>query len=569
MQKQGHFCKHINAPVPDLKGAPMRMILRLFDPDTAQSETVGECAARTGDTLARAVWLSGLVPPSPLCSGLGRCGRCRVRVSGAQAALLPPLPEDIRLLGEDAAAEGWRLACRHTVPDAPQLTLDVPRTPRRRFREIRRVTDAARELALAVDLGTTSVWWRALDPDGATAASGHFLNPQAGAGADVMSRLAVAREPAGRARLSARIRESLRDLVRELAADGVGKTSRLCVAGNTAMTDIFLDRDVSGLCAAPYRRSHEGDGWETVPDLPPVYIPPLPAPFVGGDISAGVAALASHMPRPFVLADMGTNGELALLDGQDRLFLTSVPLGPALEGIGPECGHMAGPDSITEFSLSPLGLVGRTADGHTVSDGTGVPGRRATPSAAPSSVPPTGISATGYLSLLATLLQIGVLDEDGRFSSRTGVMPVARTLSASITAHPSGIRLPLPAGLWLSSADVEELLKVKAAFSLALATLLEGAGLKASDLARLCLGGALGEHVRPEHLERLGFLPHGLGARVRAVGNSSLDGAGLLAVDEQARSALRRLCDGASLISLTDAPGFHEAYVRHMRLAWC
>lgn len=542
----------------------MRMILRLLDPDIPRPEPLGECAARTGDTLARAVWLSGLVPPVPLCSGLGHCGRCRVRVPAAEGENLPPLPEDIQLLGEDAVAAGWRLACRHTVPDVPLLTLDIPRAPERRFRQIRRGADTARELALAVDLGTTSVWWRALTPDGATVASGHFLNPQAGAGADVMSRLAVAREPDGRARLTALVRDALRHLVRELADDGIGNTSRLCVAGNTAMTDIFLDRDVSGLCAAPYRRSHEGGAWETVPDLPPVYIPPLPAPFVGGDISAGVASLMSRIPRPFVLADMGTNGELALLDSRDRLFLTSVPLGPALEGIGPECGHMAGPDSITDFSLSPLGLLGRTADGRTVSGGTEAAGRPA-PSAAPL---PTGISATGYLSLLAVLLQIGVLEEDGRFSSRAGLMPVARALSAHITALPSGIRLPLPAGLWLSAADVEELLKVKAAFSLALATLLEGAGLEASSVACLCLGGALGEHVRPESLERLGFLPSGLGARVRAVGNSSLDGAALLAVDEQARTALRRLCGDACLISLTDAPGFHDAYVRHMRLSW-
>ncbi len=544
----------------------MRLLLRFSDTDGTQRETAGECVADSGDNLARAVWLSGLVPPVPLCSGLGRCGRCRVRVAATQAAALPPQPEETRLLGEDAVAAGWRLACRHSVPEVPELTLDVPRPPVRASRRLLRGADDARLLALAVDLGTTSVWWRALTQDGDVVADGHFLNPQAGAGADVMSRLAAAREPAARARLASRVRESLRELVRQLAGEGAGRVSGLCVAGNTAMTDIFLDRDISGLCAAPYRRSHKGDSREHVPGLPPVYIPPLPAPFVGGDISAGVAALMSaDIPRPFVLADMGTNGELALLDNEDRLFLTSVPLGPALEGIGPECGYMAGPDSITDFSLSPLGLVGETADGRRIADGTGQPGRVAPPAAGPL---PAGISATGYLSLLAVLLQLGILDEDGRFRSPEGGMPVARALASRMETSPSGVRLPLPAGLWLSAADVEELLKVKAAFSLGLETLLRGAGLAASDLACLCLGGALGEHVRPDSLARLGFLPAILRGRVRAVGNSSLDGAALLAVDEQARVALRRLCEGARLLSLTDAPDFHEAYVRHMRFVW-
>ena len=543
----------------------MRIRLRLSDADATQPGNAGECVVDSGDNLSRAIWLSGLVPPVPLCSGLGRCGRCRVRVDDAQAAALPPQPEEAALLGDDAVAAGWRLACRHSVPDIPALTLEVPRAVSRTSRRLLCGADDARSLALAVDLGTTSVWWRALTRDGAVVADGSFLNPQAGAGADVMSRLAAARNPLVRARLASRIREPLRELVRQLAEEGAGRVSGLCVAGNTAMTEIFLDRDISGLCAAPYRCSHRGDSREDVPGLPPVYIPPLPAPFVGGDISAGVAALAADTPRPFVLADMGTNGELALLDSEDRLFLTSVPLGPALEGIGPECGHMAGPDSITDFSLSPPGLVGETADGRRIAAGTGRPGRPALPVNGPL---PTGISATGYLSLLAVLLQLGILGEDGRFHFSEGGMPVARALASRIETHPSGVRLSLPAGLWLSAADVEELLKVKAAFSLGLETLLQGAGLAASELACLCLGGALGEHVRPDSLACLGFLPAGLRARVRSVGNSSLDGATLLAVDEQARAALRRLCEGARLLSLTDAPDFHEAYVRHMRFVW-
>ena len=119
-----------------------------------------------------------------------------------------------------------------------------------------------------------------------------------------------------------------------------------------------------------------------------------------------------------------------------------------------------------------------------------------------------------------------------------------------------------------SVARREQALRERIGGEMALETLLRGAGAEASGPACLCLGGALGEHVRHDSLERLGFLPAGLGARVRAVGNSSLDGAALLAVDEQARAALRRLCDGARLLSLTDDPGFHDAYMRHMRFVW-
>ena len=368
--------------------------------------------AAPGDDLARAVWLGELAAPVPLCSGLGRCGRCRVRFHDLSVAP-DPLPEEEEILGPDLLARGWRLACRRQITDAmgPELHLDVPAPEKMTV-----MTTAAPSLpeqdhlALAVDLGTTSLYWRLIavpdvreepTPDDfsllcrpplpvSVVAEGHDLNPQAGAGADVMSRLAVASAPEGRARLARLVRDHLAALLRQQTASLPGiPVERLVLAANTAMTDIFLDRDISGLCAAPYRRSHAGGCGLTVEGLPPLLIPPLPAPFVGGDISAGLLRLlADGLPRPLLLADLGTNGELALVDARGRLWLASVPLGPALEGIGPQCGRMAGPGSITRFEVSPLGLACHSVDG---------------PLAAGADV--QGISATGYLSLLALLLR--------------------------------------------------------------------------------------------------------------------------------------------------------------------
>ena len=364
--------------------------------------------AAPGDDLARAIWLGGLAAPVPLCSGLGRCGRCRVRFHDLSVAP-EPLPEEEDILGPDLLARGWRLACRRQITDAmgPELHLDVPAPEKMTVTTTAAPSLPAQEhLALAVDLGTTSLYWRLLAvPDGreepapddlsqlcrpplpvSVVAEGHDLNPQAGAGADIMSRLAVASMPEGRARLAQLVRDHLAALLRQQTASLPDiPVERLVLAANTAMTDIFLDRDISGLCAAPYRRSHAGGCGLSVEGLPPLLIPPLPAPFVGGDISAGLLRLlADGLPRPLLLADLGTNGELALVDAQGRLWLASVPLGPALEGIGPQCGRMAGPGSITRFEVSPLGLSCHSVDG---------------PLAAGADV--QGISATGYLSLLS------------------------------------------------------------------------------------------------------------------------------------------------------------------------
>ena len=140
---------------------------------------------------------------------------------------------------------------------------------------------------LAVDLGTTSIHWRLLDGTGHEAASGQALNPQMGAGSDVVSRLAAARNQEGRERLGHLV---LRFLQRVVSDVGV-PVAELCIAGNTAMTSILLNEDVAGLCAAPYRLTEPGGRTAELPGLPPAWIPPQPAPFVGGDISAAYVAV--------------------------------------------------------------------------------------------------------------------------------------------------------------------------------------------------------------------------------------------------------------------------------------
>lgn len=579
-------------------------------------------AARAGQSLSHAIWLSGQVHPVPLCGGLGHCGRCRVRFVRNAPLVLPA--EEV-VFSQQQLAEGWRLACRRQVPDTAAMSaggpsvleLELPPESMVPLLDSPQEGDAGglflpgarilagseiltpglplaglRALVLAVDLGTTSLCWRALDALGAPMAEGRTLNPQAGAGADVMSRLAVASTPEGRDLLAQLVRHELQRITDSFARMGAGRVEHMCLAANTAMTDIFLNRDVHGLCAAPYRLVHSGDETAVVPGLPPVYIPPLPAPFVGGDVSAGLAALLeADIPRPFVLADLGTNGELALVTEAGDLWLTSVPLGPALEGIGPECGQLAGPGVVTGFALTPMGFAARFYEGpetaqthvqavdHSLVHGAGgescpCPACQQAKSAVgqvrphEQNIGARGISATGYLSLLALLLRAGVLRDDGQFVAAPA-MPLARKLAAGLElpepGSRQGARLRLPHGLWLAAADVEELLKVKAAFTLALHTLLQAAGLPVGSLASLCLAGTLGEYANPDDLETVGFVPTALSHRIRAVGNTSLDGAALLALNGDKAAALSRMCRDAVVISLVDQPNFHTEYLRHMR----
>ena len=499
-----------------------------------------EVSARDPDgrplTAAQVAYLSGVFPAPALCSGLGRCGRCRVRFARAPPA---PVPEDEALLEPAELAAGWRLGCRH--PAVPGAALELPVAPRPPLLTVSRGEAA---LALACDLGTTSIQWTALDRDGRTVAEGGELNPQLGAGAEVMSRLAHAATPAG----AEQLRGLVLDALRRACAGLPGRAERLAVAGNPAMTLLLLGRPASGLAAAPYRLDYPGGRWEILaPDLPDTYVLPQLAPFVGGDISAGLAALClgrGAPEPPWVLADLGTNGEFALVL-EDRVLLASVPLGPALEGVGMRFGRLAEPGAACAFLLTPGGLA---------------------PVRLPGGPEVAGITGTGYLSLLARLRSLEVLDEAGRFAP--GASPLARRVAAALGRRGGEPCLDLPGGMHLLARDVEELLKVKAAFDLALSRLLAEAGLAARDLAAVCLAGALGRHAAPADLEALGFLPPGLGGKVRAVGNTSLAGAALALADPAARAWVEALPGRCRLLDLAGDPGFSSAYLARMRFAY-
>ncbi|MCL1889900.1 MAG: ASKHA domain-containing protein, partial [Desulfovibrionaceae bacterium] len=359
----------------------------------------------TSQSLLQSIYLSGLAEPPPLCAGMGRCGRCRVRFPGDPP---PPLPQDNATLSRELLEQGWRLSCCR--PPMPGARLELPK-------EARLPDNIAPSPAppipypptmdLAVDFGSSSLHFAAVGPDlpqenDPLAAEGILINPQMGAGGDVLSRVAFALEPEGLQRLSRLSRAALARMLEQTQDRHKRGVREICLAANSAMTYLVLGLAPSGLAAAPYRLDYRGGDYARLPDLPPVWVAPLAGPFIGGDLSAGYAALAfgKNADYPFMLADLGTNGEFILALSPEEALAASLPLGPALEGAGMRCGSAAGPGVITGFTLShqgpePVFFPSANWDG-----------------------PALGISGSGYLSLIRCLLQAGLLRTDGGFSTK-------------------------------------------------------------------------------------------------------------------------------------------------------
>ena len=188
------------------------------------------------------------------------------------------------------------------------------------------------KLVIAIDLGTTTIAAALLDPsNGNRLAVTGRLNPQREFGLDVVSRLdAALSSEETLQKMKGAVNGALEQMVLELLHFAGVKASDLklvAVAGNPAMEHLLLGLPVRSLAFPPYRPLfHSGLmkitselGWETPLDA---YIFPLPGGFVGGDLVAflyGVDGGRGPRDAARLFLDLGTNGEVALVQGEKRL----------------------------------------------------------------------------------------------------------------------------------------------------------------------------------------------------------------------------------------------------------
>ncbi|MCX8007322.1 MAG: ASKHA domain-containing protein [Coriobacteriia bacterium] len=502
--------------------------------------------AAPGATLLDAARIAG-AGIDAACSGLGTCGRCRVRAAGA---LSTPDEAEIAVLGTGAVAQGWRLACRARVLGDAEV--DVPDAGALHVVEgdalgLAWAPDPAPEgaLGLAVDLGTTTVAAALVDlATGGVLATASAPNPQAQWGADVLSRVAAAR--AGQAAaLRDAAREQVAALAREAAAVegvGAGRLTRVVLVGNTAMRATILGHDVTALGEAPYK-GVDLDAVETDGEAlgieafngASVYVPPCASAFVGADVVAGLAAARFGDPGPpRIFLDVGTNAEIVLWTGE-RLLAASAAAGPALEGAGLSSGMRAVPGAVEDVRLAGDALELATIGG----------------------LAPKGLCGSGALALAAALLDAGVIDADGRMHA-VPLAPPARVIDRE---DQRVLVLDDAAAVVLTQKDVRAIQLAKGAVQAAAQVLVAEAGLGVAEVSQVLVAGGFGRRLQGRVLARLGVVPYEWTSRLRFVGNAALDGARALLVSRAARAEAERLAGIVRAVDLASHPAFKDAFL--------
>lgn len=415
-------------------------------------------------------------------------------------------------------------------------------------------------LAVAIDIGTTTVAVVLLDLDSnEPLCSVSAYNRQAVCGDNVASRISYSNATGGLERLRRLIvEETINPLLgRLLHETGRTKTDivKVSVAGNTVMSHLFLGispRSIGVIPFLPVSRSFAplsaADCGLAVNPAARVEVLPAIAGYIGGDLTAGIIASGQHhRTARSLLVDIGTNCEIILCDG-DRLYACAAAAGPAFEGAGIACGSRAAAGAIDRIDFDAAGKISYTTIDH---------------------APPAGLCGSAMLDFLAGGFNCGLIDSFGRYNLDLlranghylevdyGNGPVHACVVAS---RPGG------KPVYVSEADIEQVLKAKAAVYAGIKALLRQCKMKAADLEIVFLAGGFAKYLRVASAVTAGMLPPLPDNVFRKIGNSSLAGAVMNAVDPDFPALAEKVIDMPEAVELNTLPEFEDLYIDALML---
>ncbi len=509
-----------------------------------------------GTTAHAASIAAGVAIDAP-CGGLGRCGRCVVRVEGE---VTPPTVDEVSILGTEQIARGVRLGCRvrllaeATVAVVASGSIRVVGEGAAADVEVEHPADRGIDpidgrpylLGAVVDIGTTTIAASIVDlENGDELVRGGALNVQYPWGADVMTRITMATHEGVEvlhAPLVAQVERMLLALLEPLEA--LPEDIReIAVAGNTAMTGSFLGVDLTPLGTAPYQSAATEAAYVSAEHLgmqhltqATCYVLPGVSAFIGADVVADLLATAPDASEgPVMLLDLGTNGELVLVTGRG-MHAASAAAGPALEGAGIESGMRAEPGAVERAWLEDGDLRIATIGGFQ----------------------PVGVCGSGALDVLAVMLETGVLDPSGRMHDDLHGAIGWRVFERE------GVRafvVDADAGVVLTQKDVRQLQLAKGAIRTAIDLLLAEAGLEPVDIREVLVAGGFGLHVDGGTLVRLGMVPAEWRDRLTFVGNTAKEGARAALVSSAVRRHAEQLAGEVQTVELASHPDFQARYI--------
>ncbi len=409
-----------------------------------------------------------------------------------------------------------------------------------------------RSYAIAMDIGTTTIYGQVIDLlSGEVLAEHGEFNGQISYGEDVISRIVYAEKPGGLERLHAvvisTINEVLRKIVRrsKVNPDGI---STITLAGNTTMTQLMLKVNPRFIRRSPYVPAatlyppiKAIDLGMELGDHVTALVYPAVSSYVGGDIVAGVMGSGIYRSDELTLyLDVGTNAEI-VIGNKDWLACAACSAGPAFEGGGLKFGMRAAKGAIEDFSLDPV-----TLDPMLITIGN---------------VRPKGICGSGLITMVATMFDMGIIDNLGKFDRDLDTLRIREDNGVCEYVLAWKDETQIDGDVVLTEIDIENLIRAKGAIYSGCMTLLTEVGMSVQDIEHIVLAGGFGSYVDLEKAMIIGLLPEMDPTKVTFIGNGSLLGARMSSLTNRIRKDVVEVTKKMTNFELSDTPSYMDNYI--------
>ena len=452
------------------------------------------------------------------CGGRGFCKKCSFKILEGEFALA-----DGSLLVPDE--NGYALACKTFCTDTDSL-IEIMADNEFVSPTLFENADKEAKFGIALDIGTTTLCARLVDIDsGAICGEYSTLNPQKIYGSDCISRISAC-ENGKLYELNKLIIDATNEIIDYfIKGMDIPKIEKLTVCANTTMLHIFANESPVGIGKYPFTpvflEAREYEGEDLSLNAEKVVLLPSASAYIGSDFVAGILECGMlEKDEKSVIIDLGTNGEIAIFDGEN-LMTSSTAAGPCFEGGNISCGLGATSGAISEIKIKD-GEIEFVTIGN---------------------AEPLGLCGSGLIDGIAYMLDNELIDETGRLTDE------------EFTFSPN---------VQLIAKDIREFQLAKSAICAGIITLIKECHLQSGDISTLYIAGALGEHLNIENAVRVGLIPSELKEKIKIVGNTSLKVAinALINLEyEEKMTLVSRKCQN---IDLNNSPIFNDEFMNNM-----
>jgi len=406
-----------------------------------------------------------------------------------------------------------------------------------------------RNYGIAVDVGTTTIAASLVDMNtGEILKTEITFNKQGTFGEDIITRIVHSEKKGGLEQLHHLVSETINELISNLCKKTLVNLNDIyCVicSGNTTMIHLLLKISPSYLRREPYIAVSNFfpvvKAAETGIRINPSGVLETIGggyAYVGGDITSGILVSGIYKKEEVSLfIDVGTNGEI-VLGNKDYLVCCSASAGPAFEGSGVKDGMRAVSGAINKFEI-----VNGKSKYFTINDEK-----------------PSGICGSGYIEIIYELYKSGTIDRSGVLKNdMEGVRKgdegyefvIARKEETSTGKD-----------IVITQADIENLLRAKAAIFSAMHILLKSTGLEFNSIERVYVAGGFGSYLNIGKSIGIGLLPCIEKEKIEFIGNSSLHGAIAYLLSKEGRKIAREIVSKLTYIDLSRNNEYMEEYLR-------